>query len=713
MMAAAAGRRPAAGEGVEHAEPERGPGRGRDVIAPGRAIERRMDGATKGQIDELVTAAGAVVGRLADGGAAGSAGLVGGPVAGGKVGLTGRKVVGSGLLLVVVGVAFAVLLVSVAELRTATRLARHSQEVLVAANQLERLAIDLETGQRGFVITGQERFLGPWRAARVAVPGQASTLARLVAGDPAQQRRAQRLRRAVRSYVEDYSVGLVAAARRDPAAARTVAATQEGKRRVDAMRGEFDRLIGTEQGLAVARQQRAQGAARRAIGAAAGGLAGSVLLIVGLAGYLTRAIVRPVRSTAAMAGRLAGGDLGARMPQRRAGEIGGLQRSFNTMAGSLQASRAELGRLADEQAALRRVATLVARGVPAAEVSPPWPRRPAGCWAPTPRTCCATSTTPPSPWSPAGAATARPCRSGRAPPSRRRPCRPRCCGPASPPAPTATPTILAPSAPGPASSASARRWPARSPCRGGCGAPPRSAPRSPSRCPPAPRPASPTSPSWPPPPSPTPRPAPSWPPPEHESSRPPTRPAGGSSATCTTASSSGWCRWRWTCAPPRPACQPSSASSTRSWTGSPTGSARRWRSCARPPVASTRQPCHRAGSAPRSRSSPDAAPSPSKPTSSSRPAYRSRSRSPPTTWSPRRSPTPPNTPTPPSPTSPSRHTATACTCRSLTTASAGPTRPAAPGWSGSATASKPWAAPSPSTAPPARAPRYRSPCPLT
>ena len=96
----------------------------------------------------------------------------------------------------------------------------------MAANQLERLVIDLETGQRGFVITGQERFLGPWRAARVAVPGQASTLARLVAGDPAQQRRAQRLRRAVRSYVEDYSVGLVAAARRDPAAARTMAATR-------------------------------------------------------------------------------------------------------------------------------------------------------------------------------------------------------------------------------------------------------------------------------------------------------------------------------------------------------------------------------------------------------------------------------------------------------------------------------------------------------
>ena len=50
------------------------------------------------------------------------------------------------------------------------------------------------------------------------------------------------------------------------------------------------------------------------------------------------------------------------------GEIGALERSFNSMAGSLEDGRDQLGRLADEQAALRRVATLVARGVPAVEV---------------------------------------------------------------------------------------------------------------------------------------------------------------------------------------------------------------------------------------------------------------------------------------------------------------------------------------------------------
>jgi signal transduction histidine kinase len=45
-----------------------------------------------------------------------------------------------------------------------------------------------------------------------------------------------------------------------------------------------------------------------------------------------------------MAGRLAGGDLSVRMPETGAAEIGELERAFNTMAGSLQASHADLTR---------------------------------------------------------------------------------------------------------------------------------------------------------------------------------------------------------------------------------------------------------------------------------------------------------------------------------------------------------------------------------
>jgi signal transduction histidine kinase len=249
--------------------------------------------------------------------------------------------IASGVLALVVGAAFGVLLASVDDLRTQQRLTTRSQEVLVAANQLELLVVDLETGVRGFVITAQERFLQPWQAAQAALPGVSGHLEQLAAGG-VQERRAHWLAGAAASYVRDYSVPLVNTARRDPSAARTLAATEEGKRLVDAMRAEFARLIATEQSLEAVRQERSDQAARRAIAATVGGLAGSVLLIIGFAVYLQRAIVRPVLAAAAMAGRLAGGELSARMSPTGVGEISALQRSFNTMAASLEHSRAEL-----------------------------------------------------------------------------------------------------------------------------------------------------------------------------------------------------------------------------------------------------------------------------------------------------------------------------------------------------------------------------------
>jgi signal transduction histidine kinase len=69
-----------------------------------------------------------------------------------------------------------------------------------------------------------------------------------------------------------------------------------------------------------------------------------------------------------MAGNLASGDLTARMPETGPAEVGRLEASFNTMTDSLVISGDELHRVAEEQAALRRVATLVACEVSPSEV---------------------------------------------------------------------------------------------------------------------------------------------------------------------------------------------------------------------------------------------------------------------------------------------------------------------------------------------------------
>jgi signal transduction histidine kinase len=257
-------------------------------------------------------------------------------------GLASRLLLASGLLALVVGAAFAVLVSAVADLHGSQHQARQSEEILIEANQLERLIIDMETGQRGFLLTGQGDLLQPWQAAQNGFAGQAAKLKRLVESNPQQLQRADRIVQASTSYLRDYSVPLVEAAQRDRKSVPIVPVTEEGKRRIDAIRAEFDRLINAEQDIVGSRQRDSDATARRAMLAATAGLAGSVILIALYAVYLTRAIVQPVRRAAAMADRLAGGDLTARLPQGGVGAVGVLQRCFNSMAQSLQDSRNEL-----------------------------------------------------------------------------------------------------------------------------------------------------------------------------------------------------------------------------------------------------------------------------------------------------------------------------------------------------------------------------------
>jgi signal transduction histidine kinase/CHASE3 domain sensor protein len=278
-------------------------------------------------------------------------------------GLSGRMLLASGLLMLILGAAFAVLLIAVDDLRAAARDAQASEEVLVTASELERLVVDLETGVRGFVLTGEDQFLEPWDTARRSLPAHAAALERQSAGDPEQERAARQLALAASAYVEQYAAPLVERVRRGDPAARSLAATLEGKRRVDAMRSGFGGFIATERRQAQAQQGRSDEAARRAVAAAVGGLTVSLLLVLVFASYLSRAIVQPVRRAAQMAVGLAGGNLSTRMPATGVAEIGQLERAFNDMAGSLERNRDDLAALATEQAALRRVATLVARGV--------------------------------------------------------------------------------------------------------------------------------------------------------------------------------------------------------------------------------------------------------------------------------------------------------------------------------------------------------------
>ena len=271
-------------------------------------------------------------------------------------------------LALVVGAVFVTLLLTVEQARNAERSALHSQDVLIAANALELQVLDVETGQRGFILTRQSEFLTQWEQARAALPSQGLAFLKLVTGDPRQEARAREVVAAARSYIDDYSVPLVNAAAQNDPSAKTVAATAEGEARINIIRADFAALLDAERRTSAATARESTDAAHRAYAAAVVGLGASVALVVLYANYLTRAIVRPIRRAATLTGRLADGDLAARLPETGVGEIGALQRSFNVMGASLERNRDELAALADEQAGLRRVATLVAQGASPGEV---------------------------------------------------------------------------------------------------------------------------------------------------------------------------------------------------------------------------------------------------------------------------------------------------------------------------------------------------------
>ncbi|GAA1625282.1 hypothetical protein GCM10009744_11360 [Kribbella alba] len=290
-------------------------------------------------------------------------------------GLTRRMIIASGLLTLLTTAAFAVLLLAIRDQRSSAQLARHSQEVLAASNRVERLLVDIETGTRGYLLTGEDQFLQPAHAGEAGfavasselvdlttIPEQNEAPARLTAIHVSGTARAIKIKG--EAYIRDYFRPLVAAAERGDPAARSVERAQLGKVKFDDIRSDCNTLEQTEQQVAAERDDRARENANQATIAAIAGLGGTGVLVGFFATYLSRVIVRPVRQASAMAHRLASGDLSTRMPTTGVAEIGVLEKSFNTMASAQQRSQSELANLLEEQAALRRVATLVAEGTP-------------------------------------------------------------------------------------------------------------------------------------------------------------------------------------------------------------------------------------------------------------------------------------------------------------------------------------------------------------
>jgi serine phosphatase RsbU (regulator of sigma subunit)/CHASE3 domain sensor protein len=256
-----------------------------------------------------------------------------------------------GLLTLLIGTAFAVVLWSVNDMRSSMRSAQDAQAAISQARLVDNLVLDIETGQRGFLLTRQDQFLTPWTAASGHFPAQAERL--IAMSTSAEQAHiAQQISRRGESFIHDFSIPLVDAARANNTSATNLTAMIAGKQRIDAIRSLFDSYTATQEAVISSAESAADANAQQTVIASSVGIGLSILLIASYTGYVTRVVVSPVRRASVLATRLAAGDLSARMPRTGTREIGQLETAFNSLAGSLEES------LDRQQAAQRRLRLL-------------------------------------------------------------------------------------------------------------------------------------------------------------------------------------------------------------------------------------------------------------------------------------------------------------------------------------------------------------------
>ncbi|VVP85374.1 Sensor histidine kinase RcsC [Pseudomonas fluorescens] len=139
-------------------------------------------------------------------------------------------------------------------LLSAMQWVEHTDRVIGNANEAVKLTIDMETGMRGFLLTGDERFLDPYEIAKPRVFSGLQGLRELVEDNPQQVDRIDRLTALQREW-NNFGSDMIAL-RRAGGDAEAPIRNGRGKRLTDEIRQEFDGFVATEQQLRMARNEK-------------------------------------------------------------------------------------------------------------------------------------------------------------------------------------------------------------------------------------------------------------------------------------------------------------------------------------------------------------------------------------------------------------------------------------------------------------------------
>ncbi|MDN2703320.1 methyl-accepting chemotaxis protein [Janthinobacterium sp. SUN100] len=242
---------------------------------------------------------------------------------------------GFGAIALLLAVLVAVATLNFSKLADANAINTHTYQVLGENDAILESLINMETGQRGYVITGAEASLEPYTVGKTSFRSHLDKTRALTSDNPVQQQRLAKLDAAQQAWLAgalDPVIALRRAVAQGTAPIEPVLALEKegrGKQGMDAMRALLKEVGDAETALLA---QRSQAQTRWVL---LGGGAVAVLLAGMIAMWLARNISRPLRSAIEVARQVAQGDLTVPVAVGSKDETGELMQALQDMTASL------------------------------------------------------------------------------------------------------------------------------------------------------------------------------------------------------------------------------------------------------------------------------------------------------------------------------------------------------------------------------------------
>ncbi|WP_279636667.1 methyl-accepting chemotaxis protein [Paraburkholderia aromaticivorans] len=217
----------------------------------------------------------------------------------------------------------------------------HSYQVIDASRALAESLINMETGVRGYALTGDDAFLEPFHQGSDAFRQNLEKAQALTSDNAAQQERLRRLGAQEAAWVSDFAGKLIEQRRTVDAGNVQMDAfiasfrTHPGKQRMDSMRAVIAEVSNAEAVLLSARAQEVASLQVRTQIALVAGVVVSAILAMLLATWIARLIAPPLRDAVVLAEAIAHGDLTRTIDTRTIDEVGALMRALGDMQAKL------------------------------------------------------------------------------------------------------------------------------------------------------------------------------------------------------------------------------------------------------------------------------------------------------------------------------------------------------------------------------------------